>query len=234
MLLVVAHLARAGCGEEAPPLHLGDAMWSVSGGAWVGPTSTVDFRDGFAFEVRDDHGPVGVIFAGRARLHTVDPDGQLADALARELEIHVPPGGWDVPVDIAWSTGSTALPGWLPLRLDGSGSLSVDLPDMETVLVVGHRDLQAARSAAGRALVDRAIALSGSGYPLVSMLHSHSAGWRLTEARTPYPVGAMAGMWTGTADPWLTVLEDDPLLDGGRRAATVSLGTRYVEGLSGA
>lgn len=232
-LLLLAGFAVAACGAEAPLLQLGDHTWSVSGGTWSTATAEVQFSDGFAFDVVSEGRVVGVVFAGSARQTTRDPDGSLRAALARELGLNADAEGWTVPVDVAWSTGAAALPGWTALRIDGSGSVSVDRDDMETVMVVSHRELAAARTRAAAALWDRSAALSDSGYPLTSMLAVQAPGWRLLETRTPFPVGSLAASWTGTADPWISTLLDDPSVDGGRRVATVSLGTRYVEAITG-
>ncbi len=232
-MFLLLSAAMAECGAEAPQLQLGERTWSVSTGAWEGPTAAIRFTDGFAFDVTSDGRPVGVVFAGRATQTTFDRDGTLAAALDRELGVDAQIGSWTVPVDVAWSTGAAALANWLPLRVDGTGSVSVDMPDMETVMVLSHRDLAAARTKAAAALRDRSAALSGSGYPLTSMLTARPSGWRMIEARTALPVGALAASWTGSADPWLSTLQDDPMVDGGRRVATVSLGTRYMEALSG-
>lgn len=154
-MFLLSSVAMAECGAEAPLLQLGDRAWSVSTGTWAEPTATVAFTEGFAFEVTFEGRPVGVVFAGQATQTTYDPDGSLAAALDRELGVTAGTGAWTVPVDVAWSTGAAALSTWLPLRIDGTGSVGVDLPDMETVMVVSHRDLAVARTTASAALTAR-------------------------------------------------------------------------------
>jgi len=245
LLFLASRLVFAGCPEEAPSLGLGDRAWVVEGGVWGDDTHTVAFRDGLAFEVVREGAPVGVVVVGDAVSSLRDTSGTLLDALRRELDLTVPVGPtWDTPVDIAWRLGApiggsegaadvAVPPSWLSLRVDRAGPYGVGADGVPFVLVYEDTRVATMRATAARAVADRARALADAGYPLESVVALAPSGWSLLEARTTAQIGALAGLARINPDPWLTTLHDDLTIDGGRRVATVSFGTRYVEGLSG-
>ncbi len=240
--LLLTGLAYADCPAETPTLTLGDQSWFVEGGSWEAQIADVAFSSGFAFSVEHDGTEVGTVFVGAAehRIHAGDAGPALEVAISREIaknaDIDVR-GTWRVPVDLAWRLGSVADPpeDWTRIEIDDRVVLDLDAPVQPTLLVVDYRDLLQARRTATLAVADRARALADGGYPLRTTLDTVGASstWALLEARTPWPLGGLAGRAGGSADPWVTTLIDDPMLGAGRRVASVALGTRYVEGLSG-
>ena len=234
--LLLLSLARAADPRVDAGLHLGDGAWVARGGSWESTTASLRFDHGFAFPVLHGGAAVGLVFVGEAehRLHPGERSDALLHALERELGVRATldaAGDWDLPVSEAWGLGAVAARpvGWEPVGYgEGEGQAAA------SVLVVDERELAAARRRAAELVRDRRLDLDQAGYPLAATLEvGPNPSWGFFEARTALPLGGLAGAASAAEDPWITTLLDDVALDGGRRAATVALGARFVEKLSG-
>lgn len=238
MLLALLPLAEAGCPTEDAGLSLGEHAWYLPGGAWeVGPT-TYSLGSGFLFDAVRDGSPVGLVYVGKgtlaARPDPVDAAG-LATALAVELEgaSLVRDGQWNADVDTVWALGAVSRlpPEARALEVERGQIFDVSQPEPE-LLVFGDRAFAEALVTARETVSHRPASLADAGYPLASVLATADRDWGLVEAHTSLPIGRLAGRvgTNGTApDEWVTTLVDDPALGTGRRFATLTMGTRYVE-----
>lgn len=234
-LFLLLTLAHAEAPRRSADLHLGDEALIAHGGTWQTPTADVRFEQGFAFQVLSGTEPMGFVFVGEAThaLHPGDGEAALRAALERELGRAAAwdgAGDWAVPVSVVWGLGPAAT---LPSGWEQVG-FGPDAPRTASLLVVDEDALRAARRRAVDTLHDRPLDLKAAGYPLAATLEvGPDPGWSLVEARTALPLGGLAGRAGASEDPWITTLVDDVALDGGRRAATVALGARFVEKLTG-
>ena len=240
-LAVASSDGSTGCEAERAPLALGERQWFVEAGAWRTATAELSFGRGFAFSVAFDGEEVGVVVVGEIE-HAIVARGDQALSLQRALSIElgqeVAALPWSVEADVAWGLSADQIGAWTgdwtPIAPSDRVLLDLAAEIQPAILVVDYRDYATARRIARRAVADRSVALAAASYPIRSVVDTlgttPGTGWQLIEARSALPVGQLAG---ASRDPWISTLIDDPVLDAGRRAHTVSLGTRYVEGLSG-
>lgn len=242
-MLPLALLLLPALAGDRPALALDGRTWLVDPVTWDEGTARMDFRRGWAFEVTRDGETAGVVVVGEVA-HTVlaDDVDALHSRLAWEADVTdgLTPEGWMTTADAVIAFDPTLddrVASWKVVTRE-RGGLWERLPDGTlSVLVLDHRTLDDARRAAARALDARLARLELHGAPLERLLDlaegDPARDWSWVDARTAAPLERLGGTSSGRADGWVSTLRDDLWLDGGRRVATVSLGTRFVQRLSG-